>query len=82
MNYTRGAVMLGQRPRFQQFLSVLTDQPINTAEQAANAVRQYCMVASRKELNTNAAAGEKYQTLIRLFNHWMNGGALNQESRA
>ncbi|HAS6087807.1 hypothetical protein [Vibrio parahaemolyticus] len=79
MSLTKGAVMLGQRPRFREFLAALLSRHVDSEHQAAVAVRDYCGIASRRELNTNRAAGDKYRHLIRLFNRWMNGEPIHQE---
>lgn len=80
MNLTKGSVMLGQRPRFREFLAALAGRSVENEQQAAGVVRQYCGVASRRELNTDPQAADHYRELIRQFNHWMNGGQFGQES--
>lgn len=72
MNLTQGAAILCQREHFRQFLSLIANQEINNADLAAVAVREYCGVSSRRELNTCKKAGDLYLALIQQFNHWAN----------
>lgn len=70
MNLTKGAAILCQRGRFQRFLSLVANREINTSDQAALAVREYCGVSSRRELNTCDEAAKLYFSLIDQFNAW------------
>lgn len=80
MNMTRGAVMLGQKASFRRFLSDLMGMAVRDEKDAAKAVRTFCDVQSRRELNTNHQAADRYRALVRLFNRWMNNEPLDQES--
>lgn len=80
MNMTRGAVMLGQKASFRRFLSALMQRAIESEVAAAEAVREFCKVSSRRELNTNPQAADRYRDLVRRFNGWMNNEPLDQES--
>lgn len=72
--------MLGQKASFRRFLSELTRQSVTTEADSAAAVRAFCKVTSRSELNTNPQAAAHYRELIRLFNNWMNHKPLHQET--
>ncbi|HHF3242434.1 TPA: hypothetical protein ACPJ2D_004474 [Vibrio alginolyticus] len=80
MNMTRGAVMLGQKASFRRFLSDLMGIAVRDEKDAANAVRTFCDVQSRRELNMNHQAADRYRALVRLFNRWMNNEPLDQEN--
>ncbi len=69
--------MIGQKPQFRRFLSMLMQRKVENEQAAAVAVREYCKVKSRRELNSNPAAADSYRELIRLFNRWMNNEPLN-----
>jgi hypothetical protein len=72
MNLTQGAAILCQSERFRQFLSLTANRDIDSADLAAGAVREYCGVSSRRELNTCKKAGDLYLALIQQFNVWAN----------
>ncbi|MGY6452714.1 hypothetical protein ACXIVA_22705 [Vibrio parahaemolyticus] len=80
MSMARGAVMLGQKPQFRRFLSQLLDVQVTDETEAANAVRAFCRIESRRQLNTNAEAADRYRQLICFFNDWMNNKPLQQEN--
>ncbi|MBW3517445.1 hypothetical protein KO537_22415 [Shewanella sp. NKUCC01_JLK] len=72
MNLTKGAAILCQSERFRAFLSLIANREVTNADLAAVAVREYCGVSSRRELNTCKKAGDLYLALIQQFNDWAN----------
>jgi len=57
----RTAAILGQNPRFQAFCNA------QNADEAAEFVRCYCGVDSRRDLDTNLDARERFHELRRAF---------------
>lgn len=72
MDLTQGSAILCQKPRFQDFLSIMVGYPVTNADEAARVVREHCGVFSRREFNTNTQAGMLYKQLIESFNVWAN----------
>ncbi len=72
LGYKMGAAMLCQNPLFRDFLTKTTGRPVDDAEAAAKEVRLVCDVLSRRELDTNPEAGEKYRALVARFNEWLS----------
>lgn len=72
MNLTQGAAILCNRKQFRAFLALVSEREITTADVAASAVRDYCGVSSRHELNTCTIAGGHYRDLVEQFNQWLN----------
>lgn len=72
MSLTRGSAQLCQRPVFHRFLQSLTRGQVDNPEQAAAALRHQLQIQSRRELDANQQAADRYRQLIRQFNEWMN----------
>ncbi|ELC9583482.1 MULTISPECIES: hypothetical protein [Vibrio] len=75
-NYTRGAAVMCNRPRFRLFLSEIAQQDIETKDQAAAVIRDWCGVQSRRELNRSEKAGAAYRGLISMYNDWLGGASV------
>ncbi|MCF6459067.1 hypothetical protein [Pseudoalteromonas sp. MMG024] len=71
-NYTQGAVVLCQKPKFWQFLALINQEPVETEQQAAQVVRDYCGIQSRAELNRDSGARGCFEMLVEQFNTWAN----------
>lgn len=67
LSLAQQAAMRCGEPRFQRFLKV------DGADQAAVAVRRACHVASRKELDAVAEAGNAWRKLDAEFEAWLRG---------
>lgn len=68
--YTWGSALLCKHPSFQRFLQARCDERVASPAAAAQQVRRACGVASRRELDTNPAAGDAWRQLVSEFNAW------------
>jgi hypothetical protein len=68
----QGAGILCTKAKFWDFLSLVVDRPVNDKDTATFVVREYCGIASRRELSTNKAAAELWKSLVNQFNTWAN----------
>jgi len=59
----KSSVMLAQDPRFQLWLVTSDMAEEASEEQAVNAIRRHCQIASRKELRVNKAAQKRFLDL-------------------
>ncbi|EJG1615135.1 hypothetical protein CFE14_RS15990 [Vibrio parahaemolyticus] len=75
-NYTKGAAVMCNRPRFRHFLSEIAKQDIDTKEQAAAVIRDWCGIKSRRELDQSEKAGSAYCGLIAMYNDWLGGASV------
>lgn len=71
-NLIKGAGILCTKEKFWRFLSLVADRPVNNKETATFVVREYCGIASRRELSTNKSAADIWLSLIEQFNTWAN----------
>ncbi|MEQ5770027.1 hypothetical protein NFH98_20865 [Halomonas sp. H33-56] len=68
--FTKGAAILCGNSSFRDFLAQKTGRPVPDAEAAAKEVRLAVRVMSRRELDANPAAAERYGHLVAEFNAW------------
>ena len=72
--YAQGAAMMCNSGRFRQFLQQRTGQRVESDQRAAELVRGLCGVASRRELDQSALAGQAWRTLVGEYNQWASAG--------
>jgi len=75
----RTAAILCGNPEFQRFLSLRyaaawrRQSPLPAHDRAANVIRETCGIQSRKELDSDTKAKQRYHQLIGLpFSTWRN----------
>ncbi|VVE74153.1 hypothetical protein PCA31118_04691 [Pandoraea captiosa] len=61
---TRLAGILPRQPQFRAWLEEAAHQPI-TADDAAEFIRIACGVDSRRELDTNGSAADRFHNIVR-----------------
>ncbi len=74
---TQSAVMIGREPAFQRYVAEMLelDESHHEAadeEQVADYIREYCKVSSRKELDTNDGARERFGSLMAHYREWID----------
>lgn len=69
------AGMMCNEPSFRQFITATYGEACPTAEDAAVWLRESCGVESRSYLDSNPAAAEIFQNIIREFDEWKKGAA-------
>lgn len=70
----RAGILCGEGA-FVKFLDQKSSIPINTVEEAANALRLYCLVASRADLDHNPEAARKFLDLEASYKAWLRVAA-------
>lgn len=76
-NYAAECAMRCAEPRFWHFLRDATKQPVDSPEEAAEAARVLCKVQSRRELNDDPGAADRWKRAKRLFQLWKDGVGKN-----
>lgn len=63
--------MLARDPKFREWLSSATQVEHLTVDEAAEVIRHVCQIDSRRRLETDQAAAERFHTLLRRpFTRW------------
>lgn len=71
-NYTKASAMFCQNPRFRAFLAFRSGREVAGVESAAQEVRLACDVLSRRLLNTDPLARQRWEALVSEFNQFMS----------
>ena len=66
------AGMRCEKPLFQQFLSEKLKRSVVSAEEAAEAVRRFCVVSSRSDIKPHQLSGRLWKQLDDEFMTWMH----------
>ena len=69
------AALLGQGAAFWRFLTEETAYEAVDARDAAEAIREFCGVISRRDIRPGTEAAEKFRELKAQFQAWMRVGA-------
>jgi hypothetical protein len=68
------AGMLCQKPEFWEFMTGKIGRKVTSADEAADAVRRICSIASRAELDSSELAATHFHRYIRLpYMRWKQG---------
>ena len=72
MSPAQQAGMRCEKPLFQQFLSEKLKRSVVSAEEAAEAVRRFCVVSSRSDIKPHQLSGRLWKQLDDEFMTWMH----------
>lgn len=76
-NYAAECAIKCGDERFQRFLSDATKMEVGNADEAAKAVRVLCKITSRRELNEDPGAVDRWRRAKALFQMWKDGVGKN-----
>ena len=71
MKVSNFCAMTCQEGAFIKFIGEISDVPIEDAQGATNFVRGYCVIESRRELDTNPEANQRWQELRERYDAWL-----------